>query len=150
MSVRIIDNNFEMWDRCTVPENINYIESNRIFVFGSNLAGRHGAGAARIAMKNFGAIYGLGYGLSGQSFAIPTKDHNIQTLPLTEIEKYIKKFCLEAANHPDKIFLVTQIGCGLAGYKPYQIAPLFKGIMPENVRLPAAWGDLFDRDEIKW
>lgn len=143
MSVRIIDNEFEMWDRCTVSENINYIQPDRIFVFGSNLAGRHGAGAARIAMKNFGAIYGLGYGLSGQSFAIPTKDHNIQTLPLTEIEKYIKQFCLEAANHPDKIFLVTQIGCGLAGYKPYQIAPLFRGIMPENVRLPSAWEDFF-------
>lgn len=106
-----------------------------IFVFGSNLAGRHGAGAALHARKEHGAIYGHGRGLQGNSYAIPTKDHNVKTLPLNEIKFYVNTFLLFAKENPDMIFNVTAIGCGLAGYKPYDIAPMFKD-HTENVRLP--------------
>lgn len=98
----------------------------RIFVFGSNLAGRHGVGAALWARRNRGAIYGQGYGLQGNSFAIPTKDRNLVTLPLDIIRSYVSFFLKEAAENPSLEFEVTPIGCGLAGYSPYQIAPMFK------------------------
>lgn len=97
-----------------------------IFVFGSNLAGRHGAGAARYALENEGAIYGKGVGLQGNSYAIPTKDANIKTLPLYEIKKYVDEFLEFAYNHTELKFKVTQVGCGLAGYKAEQVAPMFE------------------------
>lgn len=106
-----------------------------IFVFGSNLAGRHGKGAALFARKNHGAILGQGRGLQGTSYAIPTKDYNLKTLPLNEISFYVHSFLLFAKDNSDMIFNVTAIGCGLAGYSPIDIAPMFKGC-PENVRLP--------------
>lgn len=106
-----------------------------IFVFGSNLAGRHGAGAAKFAVKNHGAIYGQGWGLQGNSFAIPTKDANIKTLPLSVIRTYIEKFKGFAREHPDMIFQLTPIGCGLAGYKHEDIGPMFKN-SPSNVMIP--------------
>lgn len=99
--------------------------SGQIFVFGSNLAGRHGAGSALIAKEKFGAKYGIGKGLTGQSYAIPTKDFNIKTIPLDLIKPGIIDF-LRFASTTDKQFFVTRIGCGLAGYQDYQIAPLFK------------------------
>lgn len=104
--------------------NITSLKENEIFVFGSNLAGRHGAGAAKQAMK-WGAIYGRGIGRQGQTYAIPTKDHLIKTLPLSVIKHHIFTFSIYAMEHPELKFLVTNIGCGLAGYKPWQIVPMF-------------------------
>lgn len=106
-----------------------------IFVFGSNLSGIHGAGSARHAMDVHCAAYGNGNGFWGNSYAIPTKDENIKTMALNEIKPYIDRFILFAINHPKWIFNVVAIGCGLAGYKPEQIAPMFKGY-PKNCRLP--------------
>ena len=105
--------------------------SGETFVFGSNLAGRHGAGAAKIAREKFGAKYGLASGLGGRSYAIPTKDHHLQSLSLDEIASHIRKF-VTYTNNPSVIaligdFFVTRVGCGLAGYKDHQIAPMFKG-----------------------
>ncbi len=112
------------------------MKNGACFVFGSNKAGIHGAGAALQAVQ-YGAIRGAGFGFHGQSFAIPTKDHNLQTLPLTEIQKYVDAF-LDFASQQDITFAVTRIGCGLAGYTDEQIAPLFEGAT-ENVKLPEGW-----------
>lgn len=109
-----------------------------IFVFGSNLAGIHGAGAAACALKEHGAIWGCGLGIQGNSYAVPTKDHNIQTLPLSEIQKYVEEFLHFATMNPDMTFLVTRIGCGLAGYQDKDIAPFFK-FAPSNCLLPEGW-----------
>lgn len=107
----------------------------QIFVFGSNLAGRHGKGAALAALKNHGAIYGQGEGLQGNSYAIPTKDAKLRTLPIPEIKAHVRKFQQFALIHSDFVFNVTAIGCGLAGYTPEQIAPLFNR-SPANCVLP--------------
>jgi len=109
-----------------------------IFVFGSNLAGVHGAGAARYARLHRGAIMRQGVGLQGQSYGIPTKDLNINTLELKYIAQYVIHFIAFAKEHPEMTFNVTRIGCGLAGYTDIQIAPLFKGA-PENCILPIEW-----------
>jgi len=106
-----------------------------IFVFGSNLAGRHGKGAALEARKKWGAVYGQGVGLQGQSYAIPTKDERLRTLSLGEIEDHVYWFLVYAREHPELSFQLTPIGCGLAGYQPSEIAPLFRGA-PNNVTLP--------------
>lgn len=108
---------------------------NEIFVFGSNLAGRHGRGSALEAFKNHGAKYGKGNGISGNSYAIPTKDAKLKTLSLEAIEPFVKDFIWYAKNHPNTKFNVVAIGCGLAGYKPEQIAHMFKGAT-DNVLLP--------------
>jgi hypothetical protein len=127
------------------PDNITELKENEIFVFGSNLAGRHGAGAALLAVEKFGAIYGEGKGFMGQSFAIPTKDRQIETFPLIRIQLYIDFFVICALHSKDKIFLVTQIGCGLAGYTPKDIAPLFKDCIDlENVYLPKEFWEVLD------
>ena len=106
-----------------------------IFVFGSNLAGRHGKGAALYAREHHGAIYGQGIGLQGSSYAIPTKDAQIRTLPLHQIRRHVDDFKAFAASRPDLVFQVTAIGCGLAGYTPADIAPLFRDV-PRNCTLP--------------
>lgn len=106
------------------PGVIRDLAKNQVFVFGSNEAGRHGRGAAYTA-KQWGARNGVGYGLEGQTFAIPTKDSNIRTLPLKKIHEYVEKFTQFAITHPQYHFLVTRIGCGLAGYTPQEIAPMF-------------------------
>lgn len=97
-----------------------------IFVFGSNTKGIHGAGAARFARQYRGAQMGAGLGPTGQAYAIPTKDGNFQTLPLDEIAEYVKGFIAFARNTPQNDFQVSCIGCGLAGYRNSQIAPLFR------------------------
>lgn len=112
--------------------------SNKIFVFGSNLAGRHGKGAALFALQNHGAKYGIGIGRTGNSYAIPTKDKNIKTLSLDEIQVYILGFIEYAELNPELEFQVTKIGCGLAGYKEEDIYPLFKSA-PSNCHLPDGW-----------
>ena len=108
-----------------------------IFVFGSNLAGRHGAGAALHAFKKCGARYGVGEGRTGDSYALPTKDENLRVLPLNYINKVsVTRFMAYAKARPELTFRVTAVGCGLAGYKPEQIAPFFRNA-PENCLLPA-------------
>lgn len=110
--------------------------SRAIFVFGSNLAGRHGKGAAKEALTNWGAIYGQGVGLQGNSYAIPTKGYNLETLPLFNIRNYIGEFIYFARDNQDMLFIVTPVGCGLAGHDPIEIAPMFKEYIPPNVYLP--------------
>jgi hypothetical protein len=122
------------------PENITALQPGEIFVFGSNYSGRHGKGAALLAMRKFGAKPGQGVGLMGQSYGIATKDQRLKTLSLMAISAQIGKFIKFAAENPQLRFLVTQIGCGLAGYKPWEIAPLFFAYdIPANVALPAAF-----------
>lgn len=113
-----------------------------VFVFGSNLAGRHGAGAAKYAVEHYGAEYGIGFGRTGNAYAIPTKDSNLRTLPLDTIEHYIKNFVQYARTCGDTKFLLTPIGCGLAGYRRDQIRPLIeKYDPPDNVILTKEWND---------
>jgi hypothetical protein len=110
-----------------------------IFVFGSNLAGLHGAGAAKFAEQHRGAIRGVGVGLQNNSYAIPTKDHQIRTLPLYVVKQHIMEFLSFAKHHYDmEYFQVTCIGCGLAGFKNEQIAPLFADA-PDNCKFDEAW-----------
>jgi len=109
-----------------------------IFVFGSNLAGRHGKGATLTALLKHGAFYGQGHGRQGNSYAIPTKDIRIQTLPLPAIHLYVGIFIDYAKKHPELTFNVTRIGCGLAGYTDGDIAPMFEDA-PDNCILPYGW-----------
>ena len=109
-----------------------------IFVFGSNLAGRHGAGAARCAHEKYGAIYGQGIGLQGNSYAIPTKSKNLVTLPILDIYTHVQNFMKFAKENPALRFNLTRIGCGLAGYKDSDIAWMFKDA-PDNVAKPKGW-----------
>jgi len=104
-----------------------------IFVFGSNTKGFHGAGAALTAYRVHGAKRGVGEGLTGNAYAIPTKNDKLASRTLKEIQASVNTFKAFAASRPDLTFNVTRTGCGLAGYKPEQIAPMFKGA-PDNVR----------------
>ena len=113
---------------------------NVIFVFDSNLAGRHGEGAALEARKVYGATYGQGEGISGNSYALPTKDYNLKTLSLTEIKKHIEKFLNHAREHPENLYFLTPIGTGLAGYRLHQIWDIFSMYsVPNNVALASTW-----------
>ena len=114
------------------PDHIRTLSGNEIFVFGSNLQGMHGGGAARIAFEKFGAIMGQGVGLQGQSYAIPTMHGGPDA-----ILPYVEDFIHFADQHPEMTFLVTRIGCGVAGFTPAEIAPLFAGAVDvENIHLP--------------
>lgn len=114
------------------------MKQGMIFVFGSNEAGIHGAGAALEARKSHGAKLGIGFGHVGNSFAIPTKDEELKQLPLRSIRQYVRMFLAYAEASPDLIFQVTRIGCGLAGYSDKDIAPMFKEA-PDNCVLPEGW-----------
>lgn len=117
------------------PEFITHLEPNEIFVFGSNLAGHHGGGAARIAYERFGACYGQGVGLQGQSYAIPTMQGGVET-----IKPYVDNFIVFAQQHPELTFLVTRIGCGIAGFRDSEIAPMFADAhLVPNIVLPKGW-----------
>lgn len=118
--------------------NITSLKDNEIFVFGSNLSGIHGGGAAKTAHKYFGAEHGNGVGIQGRSYAIPTKSENIErTLTVKEIEPHVERFFTYTFNHPELIFLVTEIGCGLAGHRIEDIAPLFgEAKNMNNIHLP--------------
>ncbi len=121
----------EFQNRVT-PDHINTLGPNEIFVFGSNLAGRHAGGAARLAVDRFGAIMGQGVGLQGQCYAIPTMQGGVNT-----IQPYVDEFLRFADCHPEMTFLVTRIGCGIAGFTPAEIAPLFAAATSlPNVHLP--------------
>lgn len=112
--------------------HITTLQPNEIFVFGSNLSGMHGGGAARLAYQKFGAIWGQGVGLQGQSYGIPTMQGGVDT-----IKPYVDAFIEFAKTHPQLKFLVTEIGCGIAGFSVEEIAPLFKlAIDVENIYLP--------------
>jgi hypothetical protein len=131
------------------PENITELKDNEIFVFGSNESGIHKAGAAKIATESFGAKMGIGYGPTGKCFAIPTKSWEIKgVLPQAAIECFVGRFSEYCLMYPDKKFLVTKIGCGLAGYKPEDIAPIFAAFddkMFSNVSLPQEFWDVIDK-----
>ena len=120
------------------PKFINELENNEIFVFGSNLEGRHGGGAARIAYDKFGAIWGQGVGLQGQSYGIPTMHGGVDV-----IKPYVDEFIDFAKSHQELKFLVTRIGCGIAGFNDEEMAPLFKdAIEIENIYLPKSFYDI--------
>lgn len=119
----------------TTPDFITHLEPNEIFVFGSNLAGMHGGGAARIAYKHFGAEWGVGVGPTGQCYAIPTMQGGLDT-----IKPYVDDFVTYAKQHPEQLFYVTRIGCGIAGFSDEEIAPLFAAARDmDNVALPKGW-----------
>ena len=114
------------------PDYITELRPDEVFVFGSNLAGMHGGGAAWVAYRQFGAILGQGVGLQGQSYAIPTMQGGVET-----IKPYVDDFIAFAHEHPELFFYVTRIGCGIAGFLDKEIAPLFKeALVLENVCLP--------------
>ena len=111
-----------------------------IFVFGSNLAGRHGAGAARFAATHYGAEEGVGEGLTCRAYAIPTKDAQIRDMPANEIEPAIEHFVEFARKRPDLTFLLTPVGCGLAGHSIQWLwGVLARAGLPSNVHLTASW-----------
>lgn len=116
-----------------------------VFVFGSNLAGRHGKGAALWAREHRGAIYGQGVGPQGNAYAIPTKDHQLRVLPLDVIRDHVHEFLKYAGERSDLRFQVTPVGCGLAGYRHDQIAPMFADA-PTNVILPDAFRAVLDTE----
>lgn len=124
------------------PNKIAALKENEIFVFGSNLQGMHGGGAARAAAERFGAIMGQGVGLQGRSYAIPTMQGGVET-----IRPYVSQFIDFAKQHAELQFLVTPIGCGIAGFSATDIAPLFAEAweMP-NVWLPAKFWRVLDEE----
>ena len=124
------------------PERITELKADEIFVFGSNLAGMHGGGAAQVAFQKFGAVMGCGVGLRGQSYAIPTMQGGVET-----IKPYVDEFIAFAKSRPDLFFYVTRIGCGIAGFRDKEIAPLFKDAAGvENICLPKSFVSLIDKD----
>lgn len=125
----------------TTPESIRHLQADEVFVFGSNLAGEHLGGAAKAAYEHFGAIWGKGIGIQGQSYAIPTMHGGPES-----IQPYVDEFIQFARSHKELYFYVTRIGCGIAGFKTEQIAPLFKEAMGEgNICLPASFVEVLDR-----
>ena len=123
------------------PEMITALRPDEVFVFGSNLGGFHGGGAARAAMRLFGAVWGQGVGLQGQSYAIPTMQGGVET-----IKPYVDEFIAFAQSRPDLYFYVTRIGCGIAGFTDDEIAPLFREALPlDNVALPKTFHDILTK-----
>lgn len=127
-----------MYNRKYTPERITSLERNEIFVFGSNLAGSHGGGAARLAYNRFGAVWGQGVGLQGQSYAIPTMQGGVET-----IKPYVDEFIQFAKENSQLTFLVTRIGCGIAGFRDDEFAPLFEDALDvENIILPQEFAEI--------
>lgn len=124
-----------MTPKRTTPERISQLAPGEIFVFGSNLEGHHGGGAAFTAYHKFGAVWGQGVGLQGQSYGIPTMQGGVET-----IRPYVDEFIAFARRHTELTFLVTRIGCGIAGFNDSDIAPLFSEAHDvANIVLPAGW-----------
>lgn len=127
-------------ERRFTPDFIRELKPNEVFVFGSNLKGYHGGGAARVAMNKFGAEWGNGVGLQGQSYAIPTMQGGVET-----IQPYVDEFIAFAKQHTQLTFFVTRIGCGIAGFRDEDIAPLFvEAIDIENIILPKSFVDIIE------
>ena len=123
------------------PRWIDTLEENEIFVFGSNLQGMHGGGAARVAHEKFGAVWGEGIGLQGQSYAIPTMHGGLDA-----IAPYVNDFIAFAKERPELKFLVTEIGCGIAGFRISEMAPLFKeALKMENIYLPERFIEVLEK-----
>ena len=139
MDEKTMNNECKQFRDRIAPDIISTLKDNEIFVFGSNLAGMHGGGAARVAAQKFGAVMGQGVGLQGQSYAIPTMQGGVET-----IAPYVDEFLDFAKEHPEMIFLVTRIGCGIAGFTDEEIAPLFvRAINIPNIHLPLSfWKEL--------
>lgn len=127
------------------PENITSLDEDEVFVFGSNLAGMHAGGAARVAYERFGAVMGQGVGMQGQSYAIPTMQGGVET-----IKPYVDDFIRLAREWDQNTFYVTRIGCGIAGFTDEEIAPLFdKALDLYNVRLPKSFVEIILRNRRK-
>lgn len=125
--------------RITSPR-ITELQPGEIFVFGSNLEGHHGGGAALLAWKKWGAIWGQGTGLQGQTYGIPTMHGGPD-----RIKPYVDEFISFARQHPELTFLVTEIGCGIAGFRPAEIAPLFRDAVDvENIHLPQSFWEVLN------
>lgn len=123
------------------PEYITALRPDEVFVFGSNLAGFHGGGAARLAYKSFGAEWGRGVGHFGQTYAIPTMQGGVET-----IKPYVDDFIAYARVHPELRFYVTRVGCGIAGFRDEDIAPLFREALSlSNIVLPRTFFDILVR-----
>ena len=128
----------------TTPENVTTLGPNEIFVFGSNLRGMHGGGAARVAYEKFGAEWGIGVGRTGHCYAIPTMQGGVDT-----ICPYVNEFIQYAKEHSELVFLVTRVGCGIAGFSDQQIAPLFEAAKDmRNVALPTEWRIILNYGEL--
>jgi len=123
----------------TTPNNIEELKENEVFVFGSNLNGNHGGGAAKYALENFGAIEGQREGLQGQSYAFPTLDKKMKKVKTQSLLESKEKLYQCAKENPTKRFLVTKVGCGIAGFTEEEMKEVFKGEKPNNVILPAGW-----------
>lgn len=124
------------------PGRISMLEEDEVFVFGSNLAGAHAGGAARAALDHFGAEWGNGVGIQGQSYAIPTMHGGVP-----KIKPYVDDFIKYAEANPDKFFFVTRIGCGIAGFVDEEIAPLFRDALTlKNVCLPKSFVDILEKN----
>lgn len=130
-------------DIAAIAEGEVVVERVPVFVFGSNLAGRHGKGAALWARQHRGAIYGQGHGIQGDSYAIPTKGWKLETLPLWMIEGFVDEFLVFTRKYWMRQFQLTPIGCGLAGYSREQIEPMFAAA-PANVLRPPEWATTND------
>ena len=131
------------------PDNIQSLNENEIFVFGSNESGIHGGGAAKTALELFGAKSGVGFGPQGQSFAIPTKNWRIGRLSPIFIHQYVVRFLAYASLQPELKFYVTEIGCGIAGYTPEDIAWMFRESMEdENIYLPQRFIDVLNGKDV--
>lgn len=116
----------------------HHLAENSVFVFGSNLRGIHGKGAALTARRCFGAQLGVGEGMTGQSYALPTKESPYLTLPLAIIDQHVQRFLLFAQEHQDKKFVISPIGTKNAGYKDADIAPMFQRL-PTNCCVTKSW-----------
>lgn len=125
--------------RYTNPD-IRKLEEGEIFVFGSNTDGRHGKGAAKFAMQKFGAVWGDAEGLTGRCYALPTVGRNLSKMSVDRVKIHVARFLKFAAKHPELTFLVTLVGCGLAGHKIKDIGPMFAERLP-NVILPKEFVD---------
>ena len=133
------------WEDRITPEKITELAPNEVFTFGSNMEGKHGKGAAKDALQ-FGANMGKGFGLAGQTFAIPTKSNPYKKMFLFEIKTYVQFFISFAEHNHSLTFLVTPIASGYAGYTPEQIAPLFKeAVNIPNIHLPKSFWDILNR-----
>ena len=131
-------NSLECYSMEYTPEMITELNPDEVFVFGSNLYGNHGGGAARVALNRFGAIWGQGTGLQGQSYAIPTMQGGVGT-----VRPYVDEFIAFAKEHPGLKFYVTRIGCGIAGFRDEEIAPLFReAVGVANIILPKSFAEI--------
>ena len=123
------------------PRYITSLKDGEVFVFGSNKEGMHGGGAAYIAFKEFGAEWGVGIGMTGHCYAIPTMDGSIDI-----IRRHVDDFTAYAREHPELTFLVTRIGCGIAGWRDNEIAPLFEEVSAlDNVALPQEFWNVLNK-----